>query len=552
MRLIHCVPYLSNAVLYLELTPANFLIKLYAIEGRFPGPDSGDAGNFAPAGWYNDSRYGCMNRRNSLSILRWVALGLIFISVLILGRQLMLYSRMRALLPPGLTIGGVPVGGLNGTEAGERLVRAYGIPIELIYGGSVIQVRPSAVGFSLNIETMLAAADLQRITRNFWLGFMDYMWNNLPVPQPVPLSATISQERLRDYLSNEITPRYDIPAREPIPDPETNRFTAGEPGTSLDIERSIRLIEEALRSPTDRSVILPYNRTSPTQASDQNLQYIVRQIIDDHGFEGVAEFYILDLDTRKEISFAVSGGEPIAPDISFTAASTIKIPIMVYLFLNYDQPLPAALNQALKQMIEVSENGPADSILQSIGGDLAPVAFTDDFLKQLGLKNTFLGGYFYIGAPLLAQYETPANQRTDIDTNPDRYNQTTPAEISMIIDDIYQCAAFDGGTFRAVFGEAIQQSECVKMLEELSTNKTAVLLEAGIPETTRVAHKHGWILETDGLIHGISDAGIVYSPRSTYIFTMFYWSEAQLAFDPTNILAADISGAVYQFFNAAE
>ena len=90
------------------------------------------------------------------------------------------------------------------------------------------------------------------------------------------------------------------------------------------------------------------------------------------------------------------------------------------------------------------------------------------------------------------------------------------------------------------------------MLEELSTNKTAVLLEAGIPETTRVAHKHGWILETDGLIHGISDAGIVYSPRSTYIFTMFYWSEAQLAFDPTNILAADISGAVYQFFNAAE
>ena len=59
-------------------------------------------------------------------------------------------------------------------------------------------------------------------------------------------------------------------------------------------------------------------------------------------------------------------------------------------------------------------------------------------------------------------------------------------------------------------------------------------------------------IRPDGLIHGISDAGIVYSPRSTYIFTMFYWSEAQLAFDPTNILAADISGAVYQFFNAAE
>ena len=264
-----------------------------------------------------------MKRRNTLSILRWISLGLIFISVLILGQQLMRYSRMRAMLPPGLTIGGVPVGGLNAAEAGERLVQAYGIPIELAYGTSLIQVRPSAVGFSLNIETMLAAADLQRITRNFWIGFVEYIWNNLPTPQPVPLSASISQERLRDYLLNEIVPRYDIPAREPIPDPETNRFTAGEPGTSLDLDRSIRLIEEALRSPTERLVILPYKRTAPTRASDQNLQYIIRQIIQDHDFGGVAEFYLLDLETRKEMSFAFSGGETAGPDIAFTAASTI-------------------------------------------------------------------------------------------------------------------------------------------------------------------------------------------------------------------------------------
>jgi hypothetical protein len=29
------------------------------------------------------------------------------------------------------------------------------------------------------------------------------------------------------------------------------------------------------------------------------------------------------------------------------------------------------------------------------------------------------------------------------------------------------------------------------MLDLLSANKTAVLLEAGIPETTKIAHKHG-------------------------------------------------------------
>jgi hypothetical protein len=87
------------------------------------------------------------------------------------------------------------------------------------------------------------------------------------------------------------------------------------------------------------------------------------------------------------------------------------------------------------------------------------------------------------------------------------------------------------------------------MLDLLSANKTAVLLEAGIPETTKIAHKHGWILESDGLIHCISDAGIVYSPNATYVFTMFFYDANQLVFDPVNVMASQISGVVYQFFN---
>ena len=87
------------------------------------------------------------------------------------------------------------------------------------------------------------------------------------------------------------------------------------------------------------------------------------------------------------------------------------------------------------------------------------------------------------------------------------------------------------------------------MIEELSKNKTAVLLEAGIPESVRVAHKHGWILEGDGLIHNISDAGIVYTPKATYVFVMFFYHPDQLVFDPTNLMASQISNAVYQYFN---
>ncbi len=492
-----------------------------------------------------------MAKRNSVAILRWVALFLIFVAVFLMGLQLIFYSRMRSNLPPGLTVGNVPVGGLTAAQAGERLVQAYGIPIEIVYGNAVIQVRPSAVGFSLHLDAMLAAADLQRITQNFWSGFWQFLWNTLPSPNPVPLSAEISQERLIAYLENEIVPRYDMAAREPIPEPGGSGFTQGEPGRELDISRSVTLISEALMSASNRTVTLPYNRTSPTRASSHNLSYLVRQILQQHQFTGIAEFFIMDLEKREEMNFAFAQGQTIPTGIAFTAASTIKIPIMIYTYNYRDDPLPDQLAEDLRLMIMISENHPADDLLETIGGALAPVAFTED-MRKMGYQNTFLGGYFYTGAPLLQRYATPANSRTDISTRPDAYNQTTTAEISQILDDIYQCATYNGGTFRAVFGDTIKQSECVAMLDLLSANKTAVLLEAGIPETTRVAHKHGWILEADGLIHNISDAGIVYSPEATYVFSMFFYSPSQLVFDPINLMASQISRAVYQFFNPGE
>lgn len=492
-----------------------------------------------------------MRRRNTFGILRWVALILIFISFFLLGIQLIRYSRVRATLPPGLIVGGVPVGGLTSAQAGERLIQAYGIPIEMIYNNSLIQVRPSSVGFTINLETMLAAADLQRITQNFWSGFWSYLWNTLPVPQPVPLSAAVSEERLVDYLEAEIVPRYDIPAKEPIPEQGGSRFTQGEPGRELDIPRSVALISEALMSPANRSVTLPYTRTIPARASSQNLGYMIRQILERNRFDGVAEFYIMDLNTREEINFAFDNLASVPTDVAFTAASTIKIPIMVYVYIYHDDPLSAEIDKELKTMIEISENQPADALLESIGGTLAPISFSED-LQKMGLKNTFLGGFFYPGASLLARFETPANQRTDVNTYPDVYNQTTASEISAVLDDIYQCANYNGGTLRAVFGDTVKQEECVRMLDLLSANKTAVLLEAGIPENTRVAHKHGWILENDGLIHSISDAGIVYSPNATYIFTLFLYHPTQLVFDPANVMVSQISGAVYQFFNPAD
>ena len=489
-----------------------------------------------------------MKRQNTIAILSWISLGLIFLAVMLTGFQLIRYSQMRSNYPLDLTIGDIPVGGLNSTQAAERLIRAYGIPIELVYGDSLIQVSPISIGFSLNLETMLAAADIQRIRRGFWEDFWNYMWNSLPKPQPVPLSASISEERLRDYLINEIVPRYDQMAKAPIPIQGSVGFTQGESGRELDINRSITLIQQALRSSNERRVILPFTRTSPPQASSLSLEYMIRQILQQNEFDGVAEFYILDLEKRNEINIAFSDLQTIPTGVSFTAASTIKVPIMIYTFANRDLPLPDSMQRSLELMIEISENSPADDLLQAINGNMAPNMFTQD-LKALGYSNTFLGGLFYTGAPLLTRHVTAANSRTDVNTDPDSYNQTTAIDMGMILDDLYLCSVYNGGGLKAYYGDRLTQTECSTMLEEMSKNKTAVLLEAGIPETVRVAHKHGWILERDGLIHNISDAGIVYTPKATYAFVMFFYHPEQLVFDPTNLMASQISNAVYQYFN---
>ena len=87
------------------------------------------------------------------------------------------------------------------------------------------------------------------------------------------------------------------------------------------------------------------------------------------------------------------------------------------------------------------------------------------------------------------------------------------------------------------------------MIDALVKNKIAVLLQAGLPEGTRIAHKHGWIIESDGLMHTIGDAGLVYSPGGNYVITVFLQHPVQLLFEPTNLIVADISQAVYNYYN---
>ncbi len=489
--------------------------------------------------------------RDTSFILRWVSLFFIAAAIILSMVELTAYSRARGNYPAGLSIAGIPVGGISPQQAADRLLQVYNnTPIEIQYAGEIIHLDPALVGFSLETEAMLAAADLQRTGSSFWGGFWNFLWGQQVETSPVPLVASFSQENLRAYLRNEIAPRYDIPALPAQAIPGQVTFIPGTPGQEIDIERAVILIEDALRSPNARSVTLTSQRTVAGRPALNNLGVIIRQIIDLTPFDGVVGFYMLDLQTREELHFAYNQNEDIGtnPDVAFTASSTIKIPILISTYLHLGPQLSEDVANDVRRMLTLSENPPSDALMERIDRASGPLIVTND-LQTIGLTETFIAGYFFNGAPLLQRFETASNQRLDVTTNPDIYNQTTASEMGQLLADLYQCSETNGGALVAAFPDKMNQEICLEMIEYLKLDRIGVLLEAGLPDGTQIAHKHGWISGPAGIIRNFSDAGIVYTPGGNYVVVIYAYHPVQAVWEPVSRMIAQISQAVYNYFN---
>jgi beta-lactamase class A len=490
--------------------------------------------------------------RRTFSVLRFISLGFLLVSIILVAMRLVTFSRVRSLLPAGLIVAGVPVGGLDRSGAAQRLMEVYSFPVMLRYNGAAILLQPSVVDFRLDVENMLALANVERTQKVFWEDFWDYLWGRTTFPTQIPLRATYSEERLRAYLT-DVALRYDQPAESAMPIPGSANFQAGKTGEALDVDSSVPMIEAALYSLDNRDVSLPLKQVNPTRPAFQNLDVLLKQTLKVAGFEGLAGVYLLDLQNAQELHFAYQNGEDVSvqPDIAFTASSIIKIPIMVSAFRRMSDQSDTETMKLLSDMIDKSGNEAADWLMNRvIDPERAPLLVADD-MKALGLQNTFLAGYFSFGSPLLEVVQTPANQRTDINTDPDPYSQTTPSDMGMLLEDIYQCAQDGGGALPAVFPGEITQTECQAMNSYLIKNRLPVLLTAGLPEATPIAHKHGWVT-VNGVINTIGDAGIIYTPGGNYILVVFLYHPDQLIWESASALVSNISTAVYNFYNLPE
>jgi beta-lactamase class A len=466
-------------------------------------------------------------------------------AAILLLYELVAYSRERSLLPWGITINGVSLGGMTTAQASQLLIQVYNQPVEARLNESTLYLSPSQAGFSMDLDGMLAAADSYRSQVPFWEGFWAFLWNTPPQEYALPLVASYSQSQMHELIE-DIAARYDLPPVPPQPQPGTPFFSPGQPGVVLNQERSAELLKNAFFSVTDRMVVLPVVSNQRSLPTLLTLETLIKQIATANEFRGLVDVYMLNLQTGQELHIVRLNDQdiPKEPDIAFPALSTIKIAIMLEVYRTLDGPPDAETDRLLHDMITLSGNDPSDWLMEKINRQQGPIKVTEN-LQNIGLENTFIAGYFRLGSVQLKTYLTPANQRSDVTTDLDPMNQTTPTDLGMLLEDIYQCSQ-GGGTLLMLLDGKITRDECNAMIDLLSTDKTGILIEGGVPEGTKVAHKHGW---DPVIFHTEADAAIVYTPGGNYVLSVFVWQKDQLLHAQASKTISDISKAVYNYFN---
>lgn len=476
-------------------------------------------------------------------MLRVISITLIGIALLVFLYAGQEFRRVQPVFPQNSRWGGLDVSGLTIEEARQRVLAVYLAPFELYYENQIIQASAESLGFWVDL------LESEILSSEFNLSFWEYLWGGWRPPVEWQVDFRLDKTQLTTYLQSEIASRYDVIPTPPLPIPASSRFEPGISGKALDIDASLSRFEEVLQNPHKRRIELVV-REGPAGIVDADwLKAVLTQELRMARFDGIAEIYAYHLSKHQSLHFAIKNGEEVPTEIAFSAASTIKIPILLTALMQIEPPFPDEFTQLAERMMVYSENPPADRIMESyIGSTLAPLKVTE-MLQEAGFQNTFLAGYFYLGAPLLRRFDTPANQRLDINLNPDVYNQTTAGEMGELLKAIYQCADSGSGLLMERFAGRVMPEKCAFILEMMKRNRIGVLGQAGLPEGLPFAHKHGWSEESDGYLHTISDVGVVYGPQADYVMVIFLYDPVQLLFEPANALMARLSQRIYNAWN---
>ena len=127
--------------------------------------------------------------------------------------------------------------------------------------------------------------------------------------------------------------------------------------------------------------------------------------------------------------------------------------------------------------------------------------------------------------------------------------QTTPEDVGLLLEMIYQCSQ-GGGTLLVAFPGRFTPEECQLMIDIMKSNVITdaegipTLLRGGLPPDTPFAHKHGWDYDTR------ADASIAFTPGGEFVLVVFVNTpNAWVEWDVANDIMVDMARAAYNYFN---
>jgi beta-lactamase class A len=488
-------------------------------------------------------------RRQSFPILPILSSLMLLAAVGMFIYELTSFSQRQDRLPAGVTVAGVNVSGMLPGEAIATWEQAISKPVTLWYEDSPILLDPAAIGFRVNNAAMLAEARAANDAgAQTWMRFFNYLLGQEErTTIDVPLQASY-QSGLLDQFLREISLRYDRAPGTASYDLSTLTIRPGPGGRQLDTRRALPLIDAALRDPINREVRLPLSDTGSSSVTLKTLEDMIVAYLDSQGFiyDGqttVASVYIMDLETGEEIN--------LVSDVAMSAASTIKVPIMIA----YYRALTLAPTDEeaflLANSLLCSNNSSSNLIMQILGGGtdiFSGISQVTQTARAAGARNTFITAPFVLGVEgqqLGAIAAPPTSPNPNFNTGPDPYNQTTAEDLGTLFGMIYDCANYGSGLMAAFPDGEYTQNECRQMLELMSGNNLLRLLQGGLPPDTRISHKNGWLEN----VHG--DAGIVYPPNGrNYVIAVFVWKDTDFfSFTEAWPLIEGISRAAWNYFS---
>ena len=158
-----------------------------------------------------------MRNRNTSILVRIFSILFLSATIILVIVSLIGYSRQRNDFPAGMTIGGVPVGGLSTQEASERVLLVYSTPVEAQYGDAIIHISPPTVGFELDIEIDDGRSRPFTHWRLLLGRLLELSMEPGSEPIAVPLRATISEEVYATTCKMRLPPvttsRLSLPSR---------------------------------------------------------------------------------------------------------------------------------------------------------------------------------------------------------------------------------------------------------------------------------------------------------------------------------------------------